>query len=188
MPREIFALNLYLSSLPVFNALSAEGLKNDTIDPVSRKKFCSYLLSGLERLPPFEFETYFSRLELDRTRFLPDQVISFDGLQSATTLWRVATEALQSGEDLKKGTIFIIKTKTARLVSTYSYNPVDCEVLLLPYQNGQSTKYRVNAWYRYSPICLGQANIRTHTFGIKPEEVDLYLHTNKAMIIELEEC
>jgi hypothetical protein len=184
MPREIFALNLYLSSLPVFTALSTEG----AIDAVSRKRFCSYLLDGLNRLSPFEFETYFSRLDLDRTRFLPDQVVSFDGLQSATTLWRVATEALQSGEDLKKGTIFIVKTKTARLVSTYSYNPVDCEVLLLPDQNGQSIKYRVNAWYRYSPICLGQANIRTYTFGIKPEEVELYLHTNKAMIIELEEC
>jgi hypothetical protein len=56
------------------------------------------------------------------------------------------------------------------------------EVLFPP-----NTRFRVIAWYRGDVICLGQANIRQHTFGIKPEEREKYLSTNAALIIEMRE-
>ena len=56
------------------------------------------------------------------------------------------------------------------------------EVLFYP-----NTKFRVKNWYLGDVICLGQSNIREHTFKIKPENMEKMLTTNSALIIELEE-
>jgi hypothetical protein len=94
----------------------------------------------------------------------------------------VATEHVPDFTSKKQGTVFIVHGKSGRQISAYSRTPYDMEVLFPP-----RCRFRVSAWYRGDVICLGQANIRQHTFGIKPEDLAKYAGGNAALIIELTE-
>jgi hypothetical protein len=107
---------------------------------------------------------------------------------SASTLWKVALEnAPYFTSSARKGVVFIVKSKTGRLVGAYSQFAFDSEVLLLP-----DTVFCVTNWYHGDVIALGQANIRQHTFGVK--EVDQerqclaqLTESDKSLIIEITE-
>jgi hypothetical protein len=104
---------------------------------------------------------------------------------SGSSLWKVALEHVTEFESKKKeGTVFLVHSeKSGRYVGQYSQLPFDAEIIF-----PRQAKFRVRARYRGDVICLGQANIREHTFMIKDEEeLEMYSKNQKSMIIELEE-
>ncbi len=146
-----------------------------TSSPLLQQTF-GVVRNSIKNLPNYIGEVYMASDVIDRNKLIPNSIVSINGILSATTLWRVATKKLI---DFKKnGTTFIIKTKTAKFIGNYSWF-AEGEVII-------SGKYKVNAWYRTDPICLGQENIREHTFGIKNNEYSQFIKKS-AVIIELEE-
>jgi hypothetical protein len=163
---------------------------------ILRKEFTSVMVRdytcvlhhALRKLPEFTGEVFIGSSEADRKLFLKGREFCWPKFMTASMLWRVALENTPNfTTKSRKGVIFIVKSKTGRLVGPYSRFSFDMEVMFLPY-----TKFRVSNWYHGDVIALGQENIREHTFGIKErddERMDLQgmINSDKSLIIELEE-
>ena len=167
--------------------------------PTTTKERVWTLYKTLDMLDSYVGEAFFGVNQLDRHQFTVGSHISFPGFLSCSTLWRVATEHVSDFATKKKqGNIFIVKSKTGKYVGQYSEFSYDSEILFKPF-----TKFVVTNLYHGDVICLGQANIREHTFRIKDEKkrwgeseqkvanlhetLDMMLNSNKSMIIELTE-
>lgn len=124
-------------------------------------------------------EVYSSFKNLERSHFFVGNSIISQTFTSAVTLWPIAVDALQSNFQ-KEGTVFIIKSKTGRLVSNHAKFSFDNEVIFQP-----GVKFIVSNWYIGDVIALGQANIREHTFGITPDQYQMWAKSVKPLIIEL---
>merc|ERR1711879_942163 len=145
------------------------------------------VLDALSGLSPYEGEAFIGARSVDRSLFLVGAEISWSVFISGSTLWRTALENTPDFEaKAKRGTVFILKSKSGRHVGQYSQFSFDSEVVFLPF-----TRWRVTNWYHGDVICLGQANIREHTFKVKDETAhfrkgrDDMLHSHQSMIIEL---
>ena len=174
------------------------SLNSLTIDSSIRGQI-DIMCNALSDLPSFVGETFMGVNRVNRNLFQIGNEISFPGFLSTSSLWRVATEHVTEFSTKKKeGTIFIVKSKTGRFVGQYSQFSYDSEVLFRPF-----TKFKVTNLYHGDVICLGQANIREHTFQIKSEHtrwgeserkiqnlhetMEMMMSSNKSMIVELEE-
>lgn len=181
-PPEIMALYMYNTlSRPVNDAL----IDGTALKAINLSAYIMQLTSGLNKLPPWTTaETFLGVKSLvDRSVYAVGKEIVWPTFMSATTMWRVATEQVPDFNPPKRqGVVFIIKSTTGRLVSQYSQFSNDMEVLFSP-----GCKFRVTNWYHGDVICLGQANIRTHTFKIKDEDLPRMTTTNSSLIIEMEQ-
>lgn len=179
-PNQILTLNLYTSNslIPDLVNKTVTGLEH----VASIDNYVKNLVDSLMTLPNFEGEVFIGANDVDRKCFQIGNEFSWSTFISASTLWKVAMEHVTEFDSKKKkGTIFIVKSKTGRYVGQYSQFSYDGEVIFLP-----TTKFKVNAWYRGDKICLGQENIREHTFGIKDEEqLRRMTCNNTSLIIEL---
>ena len=184
--NQVVALTLYTSNWQIARELNSAVIQNKMTDKM--KKFGCELFAGLRNLPPLESEVYMGAKSVNRRLYTVGTDIVWPTFMSASGLWRVAAEACPEFEKVAgvnaktEGTIFIIQSKTGRSVAQFSQFSYDSEVMFLP-----GTKFKVTNWYRGDPICLGQANIREHTFKLKDEDLEDYIDTQKAMIIELTE-
>jgi len=147
------------------------------------------LLDALSELPPYTGETFLGVRSVDRRLFLVGAKVSWPVFVSGSTLWRTALENTPDFEaKAKKGTVFILKSRSGRHVGQYSQFSFDSEVVFAPF-----TRWQVTNWYHGDVICLGQANIREHTFGVKSEAShfrkgrDEMLNSDQSLIIELQE-
>ncbi len=118
------------------------------LDPVGLR----YIADSAACLPAHEGEIF---VNLDR-RFAVGSNVSVAKPFSGSSLWRIATHTF----DPKRGTVGIFKNSTARYLGGNK-----CEVFV------PAGKYVVTNVYHYDPICLGQANIRSHTFKIKDTDL-----------------
>ena len=177
IPQQVMALYIYDLRSKMVNT----AILNNSLDPV--QSYLGHLLSALESLPPFVGETYLGANNVDRKLYTIGTEICWPVLMSASTMWRIATENVKDFSTPKKqGTVFILKSKTGRLIGQYSRSAYDMEILFSP-----NTRFKVVNWYYGDVICLGQANIRQHTFGIKEPDRDGMMSGNRSMIIEMEE-
>lgn len=183
-PQEIFALCLYTNNSDMAMMITEATVNLDNARLNIFEPFISTLNRAYHSMPPFSSEVYLATNELDRTMFQIGAQFSWPTFRSASTMWRVALDHVPSFDDKtnKKGTVFVIKSKTGRLMVRYSQFSYDGEVLIAP-----STQFKVTNWYRGDVIALGQANIREYTFKLKDEEKIQMMHTNKSLIIEIEE-
>lgn len=189
-------LKTYITDGTITNDVNQHALKL----PTSTKERVWTLCKTLESLDSYVGEAFFGVNQLDRHQFVVGSEIMFPGFLSCSTLWRVATEHVAEFATKKKqGNVFIVKSKTGRYVGQYSEFSYDSEVIFKPF-----TKFIVTNLYHGDVICLGQANIREHTFRIKDEKkrwgeseqkvanlhetLDIMLNSNKSMIIELTEA
>ncbi len=148
------ALNMVMSkSYPVevkaVDALAIELYKmlGNRLDDVGRM----YAMQSLALLPDYQGEVF---VNLDRRFVVGSKVVV--GLPFyGSSLWRIATQEF----DPKRGTVGIFKGIAKYLGGS------KCEVLIMP------KEFTVTAVYHYDPICLGQANIREHTFRIKDTDM-----------------
>lgn len=189
--NQVVALTLYTSNYQIARELNCAAIiqKGSPATDQKAKMFAAQLYQGLTKIPPLvSAEVYFGAKTVNRRLYTTGTEIVWPGFMSTSGLWRVAAEACPefekvAGQNAKtEGTVFIVQSKTGRPVAQFSQFSYDSEVMFLP-----GTKFRVTNWYRGDPICLGQKNIRTFTFSIKPEDLDQYIDTQKSMIIELEE-
>lgn len=165
-PKEMFALCLYANSASLAAQLKGAMIsfsERQELPPRSNDVLLDFT-RGLLKLPPFESECYVAASSVERPSFSVGNVVSFPFFFSATSLWRVATEQLPDFATKKReGVVFIIKPLgSARHLSAFSQSNADAEVAFLPF-----AKFRVAELYHGDPICLGQPNIRAHTFRLK---------------------
>jgi hypothetical protein len=131
-----------------------------------KKLFVSHMWKALMELPPYLGEAFIGSSTADRKMYPVGRRFKWMHFASASTLWRVALDNTPSfTSKSRKGIVFIVKSKTGRYVAPYSQFSFDSEVMFLP-----GTTFKVTCWYHGDVICLGQENIREHTFGVK--EVD----------------
>ena len=143
--------------------------------------YIKYLYEALQLLPNYENEVYIGiNNPFDRNLFLINNQISWSTFMSSSSLWKVAVESASEFTEKKRGTIFIIKSKTGKFIGQYSQYTYDAEVIFAP-----NTKFIVKNWYMGDVIALGQSNIRESTFKIK--DIDKMINSNDSLIIELEQ-
>jgi hypothetical protein len=180
-PQAILALYTY-TAFPELSKIVNDQIFQDNVQDALRP-YSQQLYHALTTLDPFEGEVYIGANNVDRRLYRTGTEISWPVFTSASTMWRAATENTKEFATAKKqGTVFIVHSKTGRLISSYSKFLYDMEVIFLP-----SSKFRVVNWYMGDVICLGQANIREHTFKVKEENMERMLTTNTSLIIELAE-
>ncbi len=174
--QEMIAIYLHtaLSDLTVF--------QNEIGHLTTAEGYYQCLHSGISKLDIFVGEVYIGiQEEFNRSKFLQGSEFEVTELLSASTMWKVATSYVKQYD--KKGTIFIIKSKTGYFLGSYSKFIRDSEVVFL-----SGTRFIVTALYRGGDcIIFGQENIRDHTYKIKTEDLPDYLTTNRSMVIELTE-
>ena len=177
-PVHIMALYLYTSNAIIFKQVNQTLLDwdgNSIWQPLINNLF-----QAIHYLPPYENEVYravSSQFKLDE--FQIGSEIAWNTFSMTSNQWKSASEQITK----KSGIIFIIKSKTGRLINKYSKYPVDGEVIFLP-----GTRFTVTNHYSPNIICLGQANIRNTTFKIKPSDYDKAHNGQASIIVELEEC
>lgn len=180
-PEHLFTFNLYTSN-PMIAQVLNRAIAKKNIGPLTA--YVKLLDSALKKVADFPGEVFIGANNIDRKYFAPGAEFNWPTIMSASTLWKVAMEHVTEFDTKsKRGTIFIVQSKTGKYVGQYSQFSYDAEVIFRA-----GSRFRVKAWYRGDPICLGQANIREHTFGIhEQEEMDRMMNGNKSLIIELEE-
>lgn len=175
-PQQIGALYMY-------DTLSLNLLNGLKLDDSHQLDYLRMIHSAVDRMIPYSGEIYWGVPSLpDRSLFAVGNEFSCSISPPATSSWCVAAENVPEFSTKKQGVVFIIQQKRARSISSFTRFPYDMEVVF-----PINTRFRVVKWYRGDVICLGQANIREHTFKIKDEDLPRYLTTNAALIIEMVE-
>lgn len=184
---ELMALCMFTNNPKVSEVLNTSLLQREFKSNLIRD-YIGVLHQGLQKLPEFKGEVFIGSAVPNRKLFMKGVEFTWNRFVSGSTLWRVALENTPSfTSKARRGTVFILKSKTGRLVGPYSQYSYDAEVIFLP-----TTRFRVSNWYHGDVIALGQENIREHTFGIKErddERLDMahMVNSDKALIIELTE-
>jgi hypothetical protein len=185
-PTDVMALSMYTNNPLVSRVLNTKILQRDLASVVGN--YVDVLHKALRKLPAFQGEVFIGSADVDRKMFPKGREFIWQHFVTGSTMWRVALENCpQFTTKSRKGVIFIVKSKTGRLISRYCQFSFDSEVMFLPH-----TKFRVSNWYHGDVIALGQENIREHTFGVKERDdermclADL-AESDKALIIELTE-
>ena len=174
-PKEIFAISLYTNNSILCSSFG---------DPVLKPCF-NYLYNVVRNMEEYHGEVFMGLRDVDRSEWKEGTVHEFEHMVSGSSVWKVATENMPEFFTKKKrrGTIFVIKSRTGRLINNLSQFSTDYEVVFLP-----GTRFRVKAWYKGTVIALGQKNIRDTTFELTDEELLIMENTDNGLIIYMEEC
>jgi hypothetical protein len=176
---DLMCLTMFTNNAEI-TARLANGLPCRAVD-----EFSSALTSALSKLPNHCGEVFAATPDaLDRTRLHIGQTIAFPNWLCASTLFNVALLAVPHLTTHKKGTVFLIQSKTGKFVAPFCQYTFDAEVLFAP-----NTRFQVVGLYHGdSTIVLAQANIRQHSFAIKPTEwQDMYATSQRSLVVELQE-
>jgi ankyrin repeat protein len=177
-PLDMFSIYLYTANSTIFSHV------NITLGNYSERDvwtpFVICLYNAISVLPPFKQEVYRGvDCIFEPNLYNIGNEITWNTFGLATKDWRSPSELIKD----KRGIIFIIQSKTGKDISRYSCNPVDSEILFLP-----GTKFTVAALYRADIITLGQANIRSTTYGARDVDITKAAEGSSCIIVELIEC
>jgi hypothetical protein len=181
-PNQVLSLYLYTANLDLFKNVNI-NLKNITISS-PWYGFISCLYQGLKLLPNYEGDCFRAiELSFDPVKFKIDNIIQWNTFAIANIDWKNSSELIK----LKRGMIFIIKSKTGKNISSYSKYPQEKEIVFVP-----GTKFIITNYYVPDIICLAQENIRNTTFKYNSVEkirgfYDKALENKSSIIIELTE-
>jgi hypothetical protein len=146
------------------------------------------LSEAVQQLAPFTGEVFIGAPSVERRSFKIGTEVLWPSFRFGSTLWRVALESLPDFEQKKRGTVFVVKSQTGRLIGPHSQYQSDSEAVFLPF-----TRFRVINWYHGSLISLGQSNIRQSAYAIKSSSehfksnMEAMVNGSGALIIELEQ-
>lgn len=172
-----------IATLYLYDALGLSLMQGLETQDEKVSNYAKLVTKSLTYVSPYEGEVYIGVPSLaDRNLFQVGTILKSQNMISATSSWCVSVEHVPDFTSRRQGVVFIIHNKSGRNISRYSRFAYDMEVL---YDTGAS--FRVVNWFRGDVICLGQANIREHTFRIKEEDMPRYTSTNTALIIEMVE-
>lgn len=176
-PEHLLSLYVFSSNTPFSQIINEKIITNDTL---SIAPFLHCFINALNILPNLEGEVYrIVTVPVDRKLFKKGASVSWSTFSMASLSW--SSDSFNFSNK-KSGVIFLIKSKTAKIIKSYAQNEEDEPVVLLP-----NTKYVVSNYYECSPICLGQKNIRIQTFVIKDDKLDTIYNSDENIIIELTE-
>lgn len=193
-PKQIYMLSLSTDSGKFLNKMNnyinlelTSTNPNLLTDPFTNViKFYYNTLKQLQSLK--DREVYIGSESANRKLFTPRTVFTLNNFVSGSTIWKIAVDNVPSfTSNSKKGIIFILKSKTGKLINMYSRHFSESEVIFLP-----DTKFEVKKWYHGNVIALGQENIREHSFGVKDYDQErlpynALLNSDKSLIIEMHE-
>ena len=181
-PNQILAIYLYTANLDLFKNV------NQNLSSISISSpwygFIGCLYQGLKLLPDYTGECFRAVDKLfDPTIYSLDSEIEWSGFSVSNVDWKNSSELIK----LKRGMIFIIKSKTGKNISLCSKYPQEKEIVFLP-----GTRFRVSNYYVPDIICLAQENIRNTTFKYNSVDkvrgfYDKAIEGKSSIIIELRE-
>ena len=181
-PNQILALYLYTANLDLFKNVNL-NLTNISISS-PWYGFISCLYQGLCLLPDYKGDCFRAvDLPFDSVKFALNNIIQWNTFAIGNIDWKNSSELI----GLKRGMIFIIKSKTGKNISSYSKYPQENEIVFVP-----GTSFEVTNYYVPDIICLAQENIRNTTFKYNSIEkirgfYDKALENKSSIIIELTE-
>jgi ankyrin repeat protein len=178
-PNHMMSLYLYTSNYTIFKQVNS--ILNHWNSPTASiwTPFINCLYSAINLLKPYVGEVYRavnSKFTLEE--YAMGNKITWDTFSLGSYEWKNSSDLIGR----KTGIVFIIHSKTGRVISKYSKYPVDAEVIFLP-----GTSFTVTNHYIADQICLGQANIRNTTFKMKENDYVKPLNGNASIIVELTE-
>ena len=181
-PNQILAIYLYTSNLDLFKNV------NQNLSSISIASpwygFIGCLYQGLRLLPNYTGECFRAVDKLfDPTIYYLGSEIEWGGFSISNIDWKNSSELIK----LKRGVIFIIKSKTGKNISFCSKYPQEKEIVFLP-----GTRFEVSNYYVPDIICLAQENIRNTTFKYNSIDkvrgfYDKAIEGKSSIIIELRE-
>jgi len=176
-PIHIIALYLYTGNLTIYRQVNVtlSNWKND--NPWNPFIYCLY--QAISLLPEYTGEVYRAvDCKFNLHDYAIGNVLRWNTFSMCSLEWKNSSELIEQ----KKGIVFIIKSKSGRIISSYSKYPVDSEVMFLP-----GTEFTVVDHYVGNVIALGQANIRKNTYGAKEKDYEKAMNSELCLIVELEE-
>lgn len=205
-PIHLIALYLYTGNYTIYRNVNMTLAKWDTSG--TWHPFISCLYQGIHLLPPFVGECYRTISANNTDAFLnvstkvdnssvsyPTSGITtnmFDpelhkiGTRTRWNTFSLCSKDWKDAGDLisnnKKGLVFIIKSKSGRVIAPYSKYPVDNEVIFLP-----GTEFEITDHYVGKLFALGQANIRKTSYKMKEVDYERVAKKELLVIIELTE-
>jgi hypothetical protein len=130
-------------------------------------------------LAPYEGEVYRAiDAKFDAKALAIGTRIKWSTFSTCSLEWQSASELIR----LKRGLVYVVQSRTGRVVNRYSKSPIDAEVIFLP-----GTDFEIVSYYKGALIALGQANIRKTSYAAKPREIDEAARGEACLIIELRE-
>lgn len=181
-PNHILAIYLYSANLDLFKNVN-QNLSSLVINS-PWYGFIVCLYQGLKLLPDYKGECFRAVDKIfDNTIYKLGNQIEWGGFSVSNIDWKNSSELIK----LKRGMIFIIKSKTGKSISFCSKYPQEKEIVFLP-----GTKFEVSNYYVPDIICLAQENIRNTTFKYNSIDkirgfYDKALEGKSSIIIELKE-
>ena len=181
-PNHILAIYLYTANLKLFEGVNY-NLKSLSISS-PWFGFIGCLFQGLKLLPCYIGECYRAiDSRFDNQIYGLENTIEWNCFSVSNYDWKNSSELIK----LKRGMVFIIKSKTGKNISKYSKYPQENEIVFLP-----GTKFKVTNYYVPDIICLAQENIRNTTFKYNSIDkvrgfFDKAIEGKSSIIIELVE-
>lgn len=157
-PLQMLALFMYTQHSAIFEAVNKTLSNWDQPSATVWQPFVMCLNQALLSMPCYEGECYRAiDSPFDLEKLALGETLVWDHFSSASLQWNNCVDLVNA----KRGVIFIIKTKTARVIAQYSGNSSDSQVVLLPH-----TTLKVTHHYVGNAICLAQQNIRNKTYKL----------------------
>lgn len=176
-PIHLIVLYLYTMDFMIYQQVNCT-MSNWTAHGIWHPFVC-ILNQALDLIPSFIGEAYRAiDYIFDPERFVIGTKIAFDTFSMGSSEWGHCTDLINK----KKGMIFIIKSKTGKLISSYSKYPANSEIIFLP-----GTEFTITDMYVGNIFVLGQANIRKTSYRATSADMTKALNSDMCMIIELEE-
>lgn len=177
-PIHMLALYLYLSNMTILNQVN-KSLQNFNTKDIWYP-FIGCLYQGLNLLDNYNGEVYRA---VDCKFNLQDYNIGNKLRWNSFSICSLEhKECNELITNIKKGIVFIIKSKNGKVVDRYSKYKVQKELIFLP-----GTEFIITNHYVANPICLAQANIRNLTFKIKDKDYEKAQNAQCCIIVEIEE-
>lgn len=184
-PIHIMALYLYTSNPTIFYQVNKTLVNWENKNYSIWHPYINCLYQAIDLLPKFTGEVYRAidyQFGANPNGYQIGTIFNWNTFSIASKEFTSTIEMINN----KRGIVFIIKSKTGRLISRYSKSAADNEVIFLP-----ESRFEITNHYQASIICLSQANIRSTTFGLHEKNREAYMNKvfkqEASIIIELTE-
>lgn len=181
-PVQILSLYLWTCSEDIYKTVY-DILSNKIKSNQIYESYIYTFYNSLKNLPPYTSEVYRALEYSDSINFSKDiyaigKIIKWNSFSSTSNDWKFISPYTTE----KKGIIFIIHSKSGRLIKHFSKNQNDNEVVFLP-----NTTFRIDYYYKANLVCLGQENIRKTTYTFSDTDIEKAQNKKISVIIELTE-
>ena len=181
-PVQILSLYLWTYSEEIYKTVY-DILSNRIQSNQIYESYIYTFYSALKNLPPHEGEVYRALEYSENINFSKENypiggIIKWNSFSSTSSDWKFIAPYTTE----KKGIIFIIHSKSGRLIKHFSRNQNDNEVVFLP-----NKQFKINYYYRANLVCLGQENIRKTTYTFSDTDIEKAQNKKLSVVIELTE-